>query len=359
MSDPVFEPIERAWTLPSRFYTDPRTHERVVEDVFARSWQWIGDDDLAKIPGQVTPLTLLEGSLDEPLILTRDLSDQVHCLSNVCTHRGMLVCEAGGNERFLRCRYHGRRFGLNGKFEHMPEFEGTEDFPSERDNLPGVPFGNWEQFYFAGIKPTVPLEDYLEAVVARIGWMPLRSFFYEPARQKEYFISANWALYVDNYLEGFHIPFIHAGLAGTLDYGQYRTEKFRWGNLQLGVAKPGEPAFDLPPESPDYGTRIAAYYFWLFPNLMLNFYPWGLSINVVRPIGVGKTKVSFIQYVWDASKVDDGAGAGLDRVEREDEAVVEAVNKGLRSRFYDRGRYSPTREQGTHQFHQMLLEAMS
>lgn len=114
--------------------------------------------------------------------------------------------------------------------------------------------------------------------------------------------------------------------------------------------------FDLPPTSPDHGTDIAGYYFWLFPNLMLNFYPWGISVNVVKPLAVDRTRVSYLTYVADESKLDTGAGAALDRVEREDEAVVESVHRGIASRSYARGRYSPTREQGVHHFHRLLAE---
>ncbi len=168
----------------------------------------------------------------------------------------------------------------------------------------------------------------------------------------------NWALYCENYLEGFHIPFVHAGLSDVLDYGSYAVELHRWSSLQLGIAKSGEACFDLPKSSPDFGKNVAAYYYWLFPNLMMNFYPWGLSINVVRPLGPERTKVSFLSYVWDATKLESGAGAGLDRVEREDEAIVEDVQRGLGSRVYSRGRYSPTRETGTHHFHRLLSEVL-
>jgi choline monooxygenase len=145
-------------------------------------------------------------------------------------------------------------------------------------------------------------------------------------------------------------------LNAVIDYGAYETELHRYGNLQLGIGRGGTEAFDLPRESPDFGKRVAAYYFWLLPNLMFNFYPWGLSINIVRPLGIALTKVSFITYVWKPDLLDRGAGAGLDRVEREDEAVVESVQRGMQSRLYDRGRYSPTREQGVHQFHRLLCE---
>jgi choline monooxygenase len=91
---------------------------------------------------------------------------------------------------------------------------------------------------------------------------------------------------------------------------------------------------------------------------MLNFYPWGLSINVVRPLAVDRTRVSFLSYVWDESRLDQGAGAALDRVEREDEVIVESVQRGTRARLYTRGRYSPTREQGVHHFHRLLTAAL-
>ena len=354
----VHPDIRRASTLPSRFYTDPCLFEKAKDKVFARSWQFVGDTDHVKVPGQLQPFTLLEGCLDEPLLLTRDMDDRIHCLSNVCTHRGNLVCEAGGNERFLRCRYHGKRFGLDGKFQFMPEFDGAEGFPSPADDLPRVPFGQWFRFLFVSLQPQVSLEEHLAPMQERVGWMPIDQFVFEPTRVKEYMVRAHWALYCDNYLEGFHIPFIHADLNQTLDYGSYRSILFQTSNLQLGVAKDGEPAFDLPPSSPDSGQRIGAYYFWLFPNLMFNFYPWGLSINIVRPLGPELTKVTFLPYVWDAAKMAQGAGAALDRVEREDEVVVELVQRGLKSRFYDRGRFSPAREEGVHQFHRLLEGAI-
>src|ERR1700730_5347120 len=125
----VHERIEEASTLPASFYKDPDTFARCREQIFTRSWQFVGDTDLVKVPGSVHPFPLLEGSLDEPMVLTRDMEDDVHLLSNVCTHRGMAVVEGSGNERYLRCRYHGRRFGLDGSFQHMPEFEGVCGFP--------------------------------------------------------------------------------------------------------------------------------------------------------------------------------------------------------------------------------------
>lgn len=353
--DPV---VTRASTISSEFYTCPHVFESSKDAVFGRSWQWVGDAGMVKVPGQVAPFTLLEGFVDEPLLLTRDKEDVMRCMTNVCTHRGNIVVEGAGNTNSLRCRYHGRRFGLDGKCNFMPEFEDVEGFPCESDDLHKIQHGVWKNHVFVSLDPRNSLESTLAQMDERVGWMPIESFKHAPERGRDYMVHGNWALYVDNYLEGFHIPYIHAALNETLDYGSYQTILLDHGNLQLGAAAGAEEVFDLPKGHVDHGQRIAAYYFWIYPNLMFNFYPWGLSINVVKPLAPDRSKVTFIPYVWDESKIGSGAGGALDRVEREDEAVVEMVQRGLKSRFYKQGRYSPKRESGVHQFHTFLAESL-
>jgi choline monooxygenase len=351
--------ITRASTPPSAVYHDPSLYGVQRERIFARSWQLAGNAGRLKAPGHVIPFTLLPGCLDEPLLLTRDQNDAAHCMSNVCTHRGALVVEGEGHVNTLRCRYHGRRFGLDGCMQHMPEFDGVQGFPSAADDLPRLPLHAWGPLLFTSLDPAIPFEEWIRPVIERVEWLPLDSFAHDPDSSRDYLMNCNWALYTENYLEEFHIPYVHGkSLSGKLDYDTYRTERFAWGSLQLGPARDGEPAFDLPRGHPDTGTRVAAWYFWLFPNIMLNFYPWGLSLNVVHPLGPERTRVSFITYVHDPALREVGAGADLHRVEMEDEEIVESVQRGVRSRLYDRGRYSPRRETGTHQFHRLLAQFM-
>lgn len=354
----VDERIEVAATLSPEFFKSPSAYGEAVDKIFARSWQWVADADVVKAPGQVFPFQLLEGCLDEPLLLTRDESDHIHCLSNVCTHRANLVCEGPGTERMLRCRYHGRRFGLDGRFLSMPEFEGVEDFPSDQDHLPRCSFGEWGRFLFASVNPARDFAEWIRPMAERMSWLPLDEFRFSSERSREYRVQAHWALYVENYLEGFHVPYIHPDLNATIDYESYATEIHDDCILQLAHAKEGEAAFDVPESSPDFGRKIAAYYWWLFPNLMFNFYPWGLSINLVKPQSERSTKISFLSYVWDESKIGEGAGSQLDRVEREDEVIVELVQTGIRSRLYRGGRFSPKRETGPHHFHRLLAKQM-
>ena len=351
--------IKKAETLPASFYKDQSVFNAIKEDVFLKTWQWIGDESLVKLPQSVHPFVLLDGYLTEPMVLTKDDDDALHCLTNVCTHRGNVVALHPGKSRKLTCLYHGRRFNLQGDMEFMPEFSEAEDFPRPCDNLHKFPLKKWGPMLFAGLNPTFDFQQVIDKMNERIGFLPLDEFSYNESLSKDFLVHAHWALYCDNYLEGFHVPFVHEGLNAVLDYGSYKTEIYQYCNLQIGYTDQATEIFDLPEGHIDYGKRVAAYYYWVFPNMMFNFYPWGLSVNVVRPLDINRTKVSFLTYIYDPSKYDKGAGSSLEKVEREDEFVVEHVQKGVRSSFYKAGRFSPTREQGVHHFHRLLSEFLN
>lgn len=330
--------IRKARTLDSRFYNDEEYFHRSKDRIFARTWQFLGMSD--GVDG-LEPRVVLPGFLDEPVVLVRN-GDGLTCLSNVCTHRGKILVDEACKANLIRCSYHGRRFSLDGKFMSMPEFEGVVDFPAPSDDLTLIPIALWSGFMFASINPADPFESFVDDAAVKLCdadtvGLRLRS-------KRDYEIDAHWALYCENYLEGFHIPYVHHSLNEIVDYGSYTTETFRYSSLQTGM---------------DGNGNVAARYLFVFPNLMFNFYNWGVSVNVVRPITPLKTVVEFLTYIRDDSAIEDGAGGGLHRVEMEDEAVVESVQRGIRSRFYSHGRYSPTREQGTHHFHRLIAKFMA
>lgn len=351
--------ISKAKTLDTNFYTDAANLDKARENIFAACWHFVGDTDQVKEPGWATPVNVLEHYINEPLVLTHDKSGNIHCLSNVCTHRGNLIVEKPCKLHDIRCKYHGRRFQLDGRFLSMPEFKEVNNFPTPADNLAQLPVHRWGKWLFTSLTTTHPAEAFFADMESRVSWMPFDQFQFRPDLSRDYTVKANWALYCENFLEGFHIPFVHAGLNSVIDYGNYTIELYRYSSLQLGLSKDDQGIFDLPPSSPDYGKKVAGYYFWVFPNMMFNFYPWGLSINVVRPKGPSECTVSFLSYVLDENKLRQGAGAELHKVEMEDEDVVQNVQKGVRSRFYKHGRYSVTREQGTHHFHRLIAEFMN
>lgn len=346
----IDEDITRATTLPARLYRDPAVFERVCERVLARSWQVVDGAERARGPGDVVPFTFLEGSVPEPLLLVRDASGTLRALSNVCTHRGNLLCTEPGTLRSLRCRYHGRRFGLDGRMLSSPGFEGARDFPTAADDLSQIPVGPFGPLVFAAIDPVCTLEELLAPVRARIGFFPLASATLDPASSRSFEVAANWALYCDNYLEGLHVPYVHPSLARAIDQDSYRTELDAWSSVQIARATDPRDAFD--------GSDVAAYYFFLFPTTMLNVYPWGISLNRVVPLAIDRTRIDYRAFVVDPSRRGRGAGAALDQVEREDDAIVEQVQRGIRARLYVCGRYAPTREAGVHHFHRLLVRLL-
>ncbi|MCC6725530.1 MAG: Rieske 2Fe-2S domain-containing protein [Saprospiraceae bacterium] len=355
----VSDDIRQASTLPGRFYADRAVFDEVKEKIFASSWLYVADNEVVKNSGDAYPFILLPGVLDEPLVLVRDGEGVLRCLSNVCTHRGKLIVEQPGNHSLmLRCGYHGRCFRLDGSFKSMPEFKEAADFPSPADNLAQVPVREWLGMVFVSLQPAFDFEEAIWPIMDRVGFLPLDMLRFEREGTQEYHVKANWALYCDNYLEGFHIPFVHPALNQALDFGQYDYELFRYCNLQIGIADEGQPHFELPPGQVDFGKKIYAWYYWLFPNLMLNFYPWGLSLNVVEPLDHERTKVSFRTYRFENQPFNRGENQ-LEKTEMEDEAVVESVQLGIQSRFYKRGRFSPSMEKGVHHFHRLVAEFLA
>ena len=340
--------ITRARTLPSEFYTRSAIFDLSLERIFAKSWQFLCP--ISEI-SNLKPLTILEGSLEEPALLVRDKANEVRCISNVCTHRGKLLVEEPSEGDLIRCGYHGRKFSLSGEFLSMPEFEGVENFPSSDDDLKPIPSGQWNGFVFASISPAAPLADFLGGVNDVLAGFPYEDLRFRDTR--DYTVDCHWALYCENYLEGFHIPYVHPGLNKELDYGSYTTDLHRFSSIQTGKSE------RVPDREPPFQQGIEAFYCFVFPNLMLNFYPWGISVNIVKPISARRTVVSYVTYVSDQEAAGQGAGADLDTVEIEDQKVVESVQKGIRSRYYDRGRYSPSRETGTHHFHRLICEFMT
>ncbi|MDA9774393.1 Rieske 2Fe-2S domain-containing protein [Saprospiraceae bacterium] len=359
MSFEINPKIELAETLDSSFYTDSEHFTQCVESVFVNSWQYVGDNtELLKQPENIFPVTILEKSMDEPVVLIKE-GDAIRCTSNICTHRGFKIVHHPMKARKLTCGYHGRRFDLEGQFEFMPEFKEAEEFPRPCDHLNQLPIHRWKRFLFTGLSPKIDFARISQKLDERLGFLNMDQWRFAPEYSKTYAIKANWALYCDNYLEGFHIPFVHNDLGKIVDYGQYITHVEDHMVLQIGYGNRGDIAFELPDNHPDSGRLVTAYYYWLFPNFMLNVYKWGVQINIVKPISVDFCKVEFLYYIadeelWERQGKDDLA----EKVEREDEFVVEAVQKGLKSRFYKNGRFSPKREKGVHYFHQLLSKYM-
>ena len=332
--------ISIAKTMPSKFYLSDEYFNEIIDKVFKQSWQLV--TDFKTLDNNIYPYSFLEDTINEPMLLSK-YNDKVNSLSNVCTHRANILCDKSSKVSSIRCNYHGRAFNLNGKIISYPGFEGVKDFPRSCDDLKKFKIKEWKNFIFSSIGGQIKIDNILNSISDRLKDYPFETLVFSMKDSKEYVIDAHWALYCENYLEGFHVPFIHKGLNKDINFNSYKTELIDNGVLQF-----------VDDEKSSDGQKIYAYYYWVFPNLMLNFYDWGLSVNIIEPLGKEKTRIRFISLPIKGYKQSSGKNNSVDRIELEDQRVVLDVQKGIKSKFYDRGRYSAQHEKGTHHFHRLI-----
>jgi choline monooxygenase len=326
--------------------------------VFAASWQWSGVTQRLDRDGAFAPSRpWADSDFEEPLLLWRD-GACLRALSNVCTHRGAVLVDEPGCARTIGCRYHGRRFNADGSVAAAPGFERVEGFPTAEDALARASLGWLGPLSFVAIEPALSFEEWTSEARAWTGHLPWDQLVFDPEGSKDYVVHAHWALYCENYLEGLHVPFVHRALARRIGVDDYRVLPLEHGALQIAYPRsPSDPS--LSAAACDVERRpVAAYYVFLFPNTMINVYPWGVSLNVVDPLAPEQTRVRFRSWVWNPALRSVGAGAALDEVELEDEAVVRSVHRGVQARLYPGGRYAPAHEEGLRRFHALLARAI-
>jgi len=335
--------LARASTIPARWYTDAAFLEAEQRAVFGRTWQAVGHADWVAAPGSYFACEIT----GEPILVARGKDQRLRALSNVCRHRGSLLAEGQGQASAIRCPYHAWTYSLDGSLLGQPEFEGVGDWDRSKVCLPQFQVETWGPFVFVNLDPEAPpLAEVLGAIpgeIARIG-CPLGEL--KPSCRRDYVIQCNWKVYIDNYLEGYHLPAAHPGLNRLLDYSQYRVETFRTYSSQIAPMKTTQAGMPVPQ---------AALYYWIFPNFMLNVYPDNLSSNIILPMGPDRTLTIF-EWFGYSGEVAQATIDFSDEIQREDIRICESVQRGLRSRSYSQGRFSVKRENGVHHFHGLLDE---
>jgi choline monooxygenase len=342
-------PLNEAYTIPAPWYVDSRIDALERTNVFARNWQAIGRLDQVAKPGDFFTATLA----GEPIVVARGNDNQVRAFYNVCRHHAAaVVTEAQGHAAQFRCPYHGWTYGLEGALKGTPEFDGVCSFDRAQNGLVPIALSTWEQFVFVNLDPQAPpLTQHLGNIIEQVKPLKLGSLnFYE---RRSYQLNCNWKVYVDNYLDGgYHVPHLHKGLNSVLEYVNYNIENRERYSIQSSPVKAGTEDADA------NATRKGdmAYYLWLYPNFMLNWYEGYLDTNLVLPLSTDRTLVIFDFYFSaDTSNEYNAQSVSVsDRVQIEDVDICEAVQRGLNSRAYQAGRLSVRREAGEHLFHRLL-----
>jgi choline monooxygenase len=356
-----FDPnIARASTIPARLYNDPVYLELERERIFARTWQLVGRVEQVAESGQY--FTAEIGN--DAIVILRD-GEALRGFYNICLHRAGPVAYGCGKRQTLQCKYHGWTYRLDGALLRAPEMEGVENFrPSEMHLIP-VQVATWGPLVFANLDGKAPpLTEVLEDIPRRV--TPFRCEEMRYVSRKEWDVACNWKVYIDNYLEGYHVPVVHPGLHKEIDYDNYKVEPRRYFSIQHAPIRPvGSAGSRARQFDPDTTAVAEAVYVWLFPNVMLNVYMGQMQTNVVLPVAHDRTKVVFEWYAADAPAdlANDPRWVRLiefsHEIQDEDVEICEVVQRNLRSRVYDRGRYSAARENGVHHFHSLLHEFLT
>jgi len=350
-------PLERAHTIPSAWYHDPEIFAAECRAVFGGSWQTAGRADQVVEPGSFLTADLAS----EPILVIRDGEGILRAFYNVCRHRAAVVVnQQEGRASRLRCRYHGWTYDLAGRLRGTPEFDGVLDFSKEENGLVPLAVDTWGPLVFVHLPP-VPageaLATFLDPLPQRTAGLSLGRLQF--VTRREYELACNWKVFVDNFLDGgYHVNTVHPGLAGALDYAHYRTEIAGKTSVQVSPLKQADD-----PAVGKVRTGQNAYYWWVFPNLMINCYQDVMDTNLVLPLGPERCKVIFDFYFAhregeEAERFIAQSIAVAHQIQVEDMDICAEVQRGLKSRAFNTGRFSVKREAGGLHFHRLLARAL-
>src|SRR5712675_458384 len=348
--------IARASTLPAPLYFSPEAFEKEKKSLFAATWQVVGHIQQAAKAGDYFTFDLL----GEPLLIARGEDGVLLCFHNVCRHRAGNPASGCGNRKLFRCGYHGWTYRLDGALLVTPEFDGVEHFDPREHGLAPLQVEEWLNMVFVNLDPgAAPLAEFLGELPAQAEKFDFRRMKF--SERRTYDMKCNWKTYVDNYLEGYHLPSVHPSLNRELNYSSYTVETYQQHVRQWSPIRGAQPGDSSPRRYQQASENLTADYFWIFPNWMLNCYPDNVSLNIILPLGPERTLGIFEWYVPEENLGSEAARKSVDfseEVQMEDTAICEIVQKNLHSRSYHSGRYSVKQERGVHAFHRMYGETM-
>jgi phenylpropionate dioxygenase-like ring-hydroxylating dioxygenase large terminal subunit len=347
--------VER--TLPWAWYADPEVLRREGERIFARSWQYVGHSGQVAADGSF--FACATGQI--PVVVTRARDGALRAFVNVCRHRGHVVATGSGRRETLQCPYHAWTYGLDGTLRAAPRSDREPGFELGELGLHAIPVDTWGPFVFVNPDTDAgPLSEALGAVPKRLAEI-VDVDSLEFRFRSEFELAANWKIACENFLECYHCAVAHPGFTAAVDVSPdaYRLEAHGLTSSQVGPLR----------HNGDGGSFLAAgdvprsQFHFLWPNFGINVFPGrpNLSCGAILPLGPERT-ARFLDYFF-APDVDqawiDELLAFDDQIGREDTALVEGVQRGVRSGLVPEGRLLSESEQLVAHFQRLCAGALA
>ncbi|MGO9607700.1 MAG: aromatic ring-hydroxylating oxygenase subunit alpha [Candidatus Binataceae bacterium] len=344
----VARDLEQGATLPAEWYTSPAIFAAESENIFRRSWQYVGHAGQVLNPGDFFTARL--GNI--PIVVTRDDHGTVRAMANVCRHRGSeAVLDCAGNRKTLQCHYHGWTYNLDGTLRAAPRANEQSSFAKEELSL--VPFAieTWGPMIFVNPDPKAG------AFRGMIGDLPklfpkagVDLSRLQLARRDVYELASNWKIIIENFNECYHCPVAHPKFSEVIDTDAYHADTGHeyfssYHGPIIGSDGPGV----------NYAT--------LWPTVMLamSAHPQAMQVLRAWPIDAEHTRET-IDYFF-AEGTDEAAISEYielsDLVQREDVILCESVQRGLRSGIIKQGHLMLSRERGIQHFQKLVYRFVS
>lgn len=316
-------------------YRDPARHAIERKAIFGRSWLFMAHTSELRAEGDAVAATIA----GYPLVVVRS-GDSLKAFHNVCRHRaGPLV--DGDRERCpggFTCKYHGWTYTLDGRLRNARDFGAASGFDPRQFGLVPLKVETWRHFVFVNADlDAQPLADVLAPLDRRLGARDFGGLVH--AERRTHDIACNWKIYVENYLEGYHIPNVHPMLDAQVDATQYK------------VSVDGAICFhDAPPKEKGSSVYDGVWAFAL-PHLGFNSYgDDGLMMERMVPMGLSSTRLIYDYYLPPAIAANAQAVQRILStsaiVTAEDKSICEKVQINIDAGIYDQGVLSPKHEAG-------------